>query len=126
MSCNYRKDAEKINGLFVLIDDDLFKSSDPDAASRVLENLMNQDNIHKYISDLKKRLKANERNKGDPKKMLKNYKFVGPPGTGKTTVARAFGEIFHMLGMLSNSAVVECKAMELIGEYVGQSGGKVR
>lgn len=41
-------------------------------------------------------------------------------------MARAFGQIFHDLGLISSPLVVECKAMELIGEYVGQSAAKMR
>jgi hypothetical protein len=41
-------------------------------------------------------------------------------------VARAFSEIFKGLGLLSSPLVVECKAMELIREYVGQSAAKMR
>ena len=40
---------------------------------------------------------------------------------GKTTVARAFGQIFHDLGALSGSDIVECKAIDLVASYTGQS-----
>lgn len=56
--------------------------------------------------------------------MIINY--IQLTGTGKTSVARAFGDVFHGLGLLSSNTVVECKAMELIGQYVGHSSAQVK
>ncbi|KAL4906198.1 hypothetical protein BDW74DRAFT_167359 [Aspergillus multicolor] len=51
--------------------------------------------------------------------------FKGPPGTGKTSTARIFGELFYDLGFLSTTNVIECSVSDLISEYVGQTGPKV-
>ncbi|KAF4638063.1 hypothetical protein G7Y89_g15 [Cudoniella acicularis] len=53
-----------------------------------------------------------------------NFIFKGPPGTGKTTTARKFGQVYYDLGFLSQVEVVECSASDLIGQYVGQTGPK--
>lgn len=45
--------------------------------------------------------------------------FTGNPGTGKTTVARLIGELFHELGILNRGQLIEAKAADLIAEYVG-------
>lgn len=46
-------------------------------------------------------------------------------GTGKTTTARKIGRVFYDMGFLSEDAVVECSATDLIGQFVGQTGPKV-
>lgn len=118
-----REIREKMDGRWVVVASDLYEELPEDSALNALDKLVNADNIIQHIQALQKRVKV-QLNKGtDPKKLIKNYVFVGPPGTGKTTVARAFGEVFHGLGLLSSNEVVECKAMELIGGYVGQSSG---
>ncbi|KAK4983645.1 hypothetical protein LTR50_007102 [Elasticomyces elasticus] len=53
-----------------------------------------------------------------------NFIFKGPPGTGKTTTARKFGQVYYDLGFLSQVEVVECSATNIIGQYVGQTGPK--
>jgi hypothetical protein len=49
-----------------------------------------------------------------------------PTGTGKTTTARKFGQVYYDLGFLSRVEVVEISASDLIGQYVGQTGPKTK
>ncbi len=50
--------------------------------------------------------------------------FLGPPGTGKTTVARLLSRIFKLLGFLSVGQMYETDREGLIAGYVGQTAIK--
>ena len=47
--------------------------------------------------------------------------FTGNPGTGKTTVAKKLGKVFHALGILSKGNVVVAERSTIVGRYIGQT-----
>jgi SpoVK/Ycf46/Vps4 family AAA+-type ATPase len=56
----------------------------------------------------------------------KHIVFSGGAGTGKSKVARILGRIYAELGVLSSGHLVEVDRSDLVGEYVSESGPRVR
>ncbi|MDR2280748.1 MAG: type VII secretion AAA-ATPase EccA [Gordonia sp. (in: high G+C Gram-positive bacteria)] len=50
--------------------------------------------------------------------------FTGPPGTGKTTVARLVARLFRALGVLDSDTVVEVSRKDLVGTHLGSTSPK--
>ncbi|MGW0352849.1 type VII secretion AAA-ATPase EccA [Nocardia nova] len=50
--------------------------------------------------------------------------FTGPPGTGKTTVARVVAKIYCGLGLLKTDRLVEVKRSDFVGEHLGSTAIK--
>ena len=57
-------------------------------------------------------------------KPMQHFVFLGPPGTGKTAVARVLAKIFYAFGLLDRPAVVEAQRADLVGEYLGATAIK--
>lgn len=50
--------------------------------------------------------------------------FTGPPGTGKTTIARVVAQTYCGLGLLKTPNVIEAKRSDLVGEHLGSTALK--
>ncbi len=57
-------------------------------------------------------------------KPMRHFVFLGPPGTGKTTVARVIAKIFYAFGLLDTPRVIEAQRADLVGEFLGATAIK--
>ncbi|NUT39885.1 MAG: AAA family ATPase [Thermoactinospora sp.] len=79
--------------------------------------------VHAIAAQLKVARMRQERGLPAPAQM-RHFVFVGPPGTGKTTVARILGRIFAALGLLARPDVVEAQRADLVGQHLGATAIK--
>ncbi|MDX6739904.1 AAA family ATPase [Actinocorallia sp. A-T 12471] len=79
--------------------------------------------VHQIAAQLQvRRLRAAQGLPAQPP--MRHFVFTGPPGTGKTSVARVLGRIFAALGLLSRPDVVEVSRADLVGEHLGATALK--
>ncbi len=57
-------------------------------------------------------------------KPMQHFVFLGPPGTGKTAVARIVAKVFYAFGLLDAPIVIEAQRSDLVGEYLGATAIK--
>ena len=105
-------------------EDDPFKEDPKVKLNGLVGQQAVKDKIYQIIAQIKaynNLPKAKKRAVGRP---AIHMMFTGNPGTGKTTVARIVAELFHQEGILSKGHMIEVKARELCGEWIGSTSPK--
>eukprot|EP01043_Picozoa_sp_COSAG02_P097536 COSAG02_NODE_33754_length_495_cov_0.732323_2_plen_89_part_01 len=89
--------------------------------------MIGADTLKQHMQQLKALVAYVNQRGGDPivLRQCLNLVLVGNPGTGKTTAARLIGKFLAAHGVLQSDNCVEMNALELMGEYCGQTAPKV-
>jgi stage V sporulation protein K len=103
------------------------RTSDPAAALEDLNRMVGLVPVKSEIRRLLVVLEI-ERRRSSGKRKASNFNlhmaFIGPPGVGKTEVARCLGQIYASTGLLKHGHVVEADRSTLVAGYVGQTAIK--
>ena len=96
-----------------------------DDVMRSLSNMVGLSSVKKVVADMAslERYARLCQQQGINISRVSNHHmiFTGNPGTGKTTVAKKIGQLFHSLGVLSKGDVITAERGTIVGRYLGDT-----
>jgi ATP-dependent Clp protease ATP-binding subunit ClpA len=99
----------------------------PDDALLMLESMVGLVPVKEELRSLMARAKVDALRRAQGAQVAsvsQHMVFTGPPGVGKTEVARILGAVFHQTKMLRKGHLVETDRAGLVASYVGQTAAR--
>ncbi len=121
------KDEKDLDSSIPIIEEEPYTMPADVSAFEGVDQLIGLNNIKRALVEQLRHLeiaKLRKENKLSGQVTLEHAVFLGNPGVGKTTVAKALGKIYKELGLLSKGDVIEANRGKLVGEYIGQTATK--
>lgn len=108
------------NDIISLVDSDSIKDK---SGFEQLSELVGMESIQDKVKEVIAQIEAAVSNNALEPPCI-HMRFVGNPGTGKTTVARIIGTILKEKGILRNGSFFEHSGRDLCGRFVGETAPK--
>lgn len=106
------------------LDAALESSDSPNAPIERIESMVGLNSVKREINSLISRLQIEQQRRLQNMNVTavsQHMVFTGPPGVGKTEIARQLGVVFRCLGVLERGHLVEVDRSDLVAGYVGQT-----
>lgn len=122
-----------INNVYNDVDDNVIKKNeilslatlyeDDKNAYEMLDDMVGMEILTEKVKEIVAQIEASLKNP-KLKQPCIHMRFVGNPGTGKTTVARVVGKVLKEKGILRNGSFFEHSGRDFCGRYVGETAPK--
>lgn len=102
----------------------LESSQSPNKPIEQIESMVGLNSVKREINSLLSRLQIEQRRRLQGMNVTatsQHMVFTGPPGVGKTEIARQLGAVYKALGVLESGHLVEVDRSDLVAGYVGQT-----